>query len=85
MACSSGGLVGGVADATYAFEVSNGGISDDADHDQIYYKKRSEEGPPNTFNRDVAYHGTHLLRCHVKSKATGQVAQDLFVVHGVHA
>lgn len=79
-ALSSGGLVG--QKASYSFEVSNGGIGSDADHDEIYPKDK-ESAPGPTFSRDVAYTGVHLLRCFVRDKATGQEAQDVFVVEGV--
>lgn len=82
-AVSSGGLVTDATRATYRFEVSNGGIGQHAQHDEIYPKGSKEHGPANVFLRDIAYVGTHLLRCRVRDGATGQVAQDVFVVHGV--
>ena len=80
-AVTRGGLVGDASKAKYYFEVSNGGQGADADHDEIYSKKSDEDGPASSFNRDLAYVGTHLLRCRVRCAPLE--AQEVFVVHGL--
>ncbi len=77
---TGGGLVGDASKARYTFEVSNGGMGKDADHDDIYDKGPSEDGPASSFTRALSFVGTHLLRCKVRGTLEAQV---VFVVHGL--
>lgn len=77
---TGGGLVGDASKAKYFFEVSNGGQGEDADHDEIYNKKKDEDGSAKAFNRDLSFVGTHLLRC--KVRCAPLEAQEVFVVNG---
>ena len=67
------------------WEVSNGGIESDHEHQEIYYKSANEGTPKHNFNREVSYHGTHLLRCFVNNKKKKIRATQVFVVQGKHA
>lgn len=78
---TSGGLVGDISKAKYTFEVSNAGEGSHATHDEIYDKERQETGAPNSFQRDLSFLGTHLLRCTVSSG--NHKAQKVFAVRGV--
>lgn len=66
------------------FEVSNGGVDDDHDHQDIYHKRKGERGGKLEFFRDVAYDGTHLLRCRVNNRKKKIDATQIFVVNGRH-
>jgi beta-lactamase superfamily II metal-dependent hydrolase len=66
------------------WEVSNGGIELDHEHQEIYYKGSNEGTPKHSFNREVSYHGTHLLRCFVNNNKKKIRATQVFVVQGKH-
>ena len=80
---SSFGIVEPFTDVSITWEVSNGGIKGDHDHQEIYYKKKSEPKPKHKFTREVSYVGTHLLRCKVRNKKKKIYATQIFVVNGV--
>lgn len=65
------------------FEVSNGGIRNDHQHQEIYYKEDYAKGTKTEFFRDVAYHGKHLLRCTVKNREKHIKATQIFEVNGI--
>lgn len=67
------------------WEVSNGGIDTDHEHQEIYYKHANEGTPKEKFGREVAYHGTHLLRCFIHNKKKKIKASQIFVVQGQDA
>lgn len=81
---SNFGLLEPYRDVKVWFEVSNGGINDDHEHQDIYYKKKKEKGSKSEFYRDVSYDGRHLLRCRVDNKKKKIYATQVFVVNGVH-
>jgi hypothetical protein len=65
------------------WEVSNGGINQDHDHQEIYYKGEHEAGGKFGFNRSVAYEGKHLLRCRLNNRRKGIDITKVFVVNGI--
>ena len=78
---------GGIADpylkVKVFWEVSNGGVNDHHDCQEIYFKGVKEAGDKLHFNRDVVYEGKHLLRCRLINKAKGVDLTRIFVVNGV--
>jgi beta-lactamase superfamily II metal-dependent hydrolase len=80
---SSFGILEPFKDVKVIWEVSNGGIKNDHDHQEIYYKNKSETEPKNKFSRKVSYEGTHLLRCKISNKKKKIYATKVFVVNGV--
>jgi hypothetical protein len=66
------------------FEVSNGGINNDHDHQDIYYKKKDAKVGKFEFTRDVKYEGKHLLRCRVRNRKKRIYATQIFEVNGIH-
>lgn len=80
-----GGLIDPYDSVDVYWEVSNGGINSDHDHQEIYDKQKTERGDKLYFYRDVAYEGRHLLRCRVKNKKKNYDVTRVFVVNGVHA
>lgn len=82
---TTGGLRADMSKVRYVFEVSNGGADEHDHHKEIYFKRKNETGEAHTFERDVSYVGTHLLRCNVYQKGGGDAhdAQTIFVVKGV--
>jgi len=82
---SRGGLLGDITDTRYHFEVSNGGEGEHVDHDEIYFKGKGENGPPNEFGRSLEYVGTYLLRVRVRPKDAppSREAQVVLAVRGV--
>lgn len=79
---SHGGLMDPFKSFDVWWEVSNGGINNDHNHQEIYYKHKSEIMDKTSFNRDVAYEGCHLLRCRVRNKTKGIDITKVFVVNG---
>lgn len=68
------------------WEVSNGGVHSDFEHQSIYYKgthRRDKLTPKHQFTREVSYQGRHLLRCYVHNKRKKIKATQVFVVNGV--
>ncbi|MCD6322913.1 MAG: hypothetical protein J7L77_07780 [Clostridiales bacterium] len=65
------------------WEVSNGGIEDHHENQEIYYKENSEKTPKLHFERNVSYQGRHLLRCFVHNTKKRIKATQIFVVNGV--
>lgn len=78
-----GGLIDPYRSVKVWWEVSNGGINNDHEH-QDNYKGKDEKGGKLEFYRDVAYEGKHLLRCRVKNKKKRFDVTKLFIVNGVH-
>lgn len=66
------------------WEVSNGGVDSEHDHQEIYYKSDNESTPKHNFNREVSYKGKHLLRCYINNKKKKIRATQIFVVNGVN-
>lgn len=65
------------------WEVCNSGIYDDDNHHEIYFKENEGEDGRNHFSRDLAYKGTHLLRCCVVNRSQNFCQQLIFIVHGI--
>lgn len=70
---SWGGIIEPFNDLTAYWEVSNGGIEKDFEHQEIYYKDKLEKDGKLNFRRELLFKGTHLLRCKIKNKTKGQV------------
>ena len=64
------------------WEVSNAGKNEDCEHQEIYYKSDNEKTEKISFSRDLAYEGTHLLRCRVKNVNKNFDETKIFVVKG---
>lgn len=64
------------------WQVSNNGIRKDDDHHEIYFKDKNEQSADDAFGRDLAFVGTHLLRCQVRNKKKGFDETKVFVVRG---
>lgn len=79
---SSFGILDPIDKVSIIWEVSNGGIGADHEHQEIYYKGKDEGSPKQNFEREVSYHGTHLLRCYVNNKKKKIRATQIFVVKG---
>jgi len=82
---SNFGILDPIDKVSITWEVSNGGISSDHEHQEIYYKSKSEGTPKKNFDREVSYHGTHLLRCYINNKKKKIRATQVFVVQGKHS
>lgn len=80
---STFGLCEPYKDVDVWFEVSNGGISADHEHQDIYYKRKGERAGKLEFFRYVEYEGKHLLRCRVRNKKKKIYATQVFIVNGV--
>lgn len=65
------------------WEVSNGGINHDNQHQEIYKKGENEKGTIFTFSREITYVGRHLLRCRIRNRKKGVDVTRIFVVNGV--
>lgn len=65
------------------WEVSNGGINDDHEHQEIYYKGNHENTSKYNFDREVSYEGKHLLRCRIRNRERKIDITRIFVVNGV--
>jgi hypothetical protein len=63
-----GGLLDPYDSVNVIWEVSNGGINNDHEHQDIYYKNEKNRGDQCEFYREVRYEGKHLLRCKVKNR-----------------
>ncbi len=81
---SRGGLIDPISSVDVYWEVSNGGIADDDDQQDIYYKGKDEDKGKLNFRRAVSYEGKHLLRCRVKNRKQRFDVTEVFVVNGVH-
>ena len=64
------------------WEVSNSGKDEDCEHQEIYYKSDDEKTERISFSRDLAYVGTHLLRCRIKNAKKNFDETKIFVVKG---
>lgn len=64
------------------WEVSNSGKDEDCEHQEIYYKSDDEKTERISFSRDLAYEGTHLLRCRIKNTKKNFDETKIFVVKG---
>jgi beta-lactamase superfamily II metal-dependent hydrolase len=78
-----GGLTDPYEAVDVRWEVSNGGINKDHDHQDIYYKSSKDKGNKLEFFREVRYEGTHLLRCRITNRKKGFDVTRVFVVRGV--
>lgn len=65
------------------WEVSNGGIECDFEHQEIYYKGSSEGSGKYRFERELSYLGTHLLRCRIINKNKKFDETRIFVIKGI--
>lgn len=81
---ASGGLLDPFEKVRVWWEVSNGGIRDDHEHQEIYYKEKGESEGKTIFRRKVSYDGRHLLRCRVKNSRKRFDVTKVFVVNGAH-
>ncbi len=79
---SKGQLIEPIYKVTVTWEVSNGGINDHHEHQEIYYKKNDERGGSLKFHRDLSYEGKHLLRCRVKNSRKNFDITKVFIVEG---
>lgn len=52
------------------------------EHQEIYYKSDDEKTERILFSRDLAYGGTHLLRCRIKNTKKNFDETKIFVVKG---
>lgn len=80
---SNFGITDPYGDVSVIFEVSNGGINSDHEHQEIYYKGSNEKVGKFEFYRDLSYEGKHLLRCYVNNKNKKIKATQIFVVNAV--
>lgn len=76
------GILDPINEVNVFWEVSNGGINEDSDHQEIYYKGKNEDTPKHQFARHVSYRGKHLLRCKVHNKRKNIIATKVFIVNG---
>ena len=78
--------IGGVLDNTDKpqvwWEVCNAGYGINDDHHEIYYKDENENDGKYYFSRDLAFVGTHLLRCRIKNTKKKFDQTIIFVIHG---
>lgn len=65
------------------WEVSNGGILKDFEHQEIYYKSENEKIEKYKFERELSYVGTHLLRCRIVNSNKKFDETKIFVVKGI--
>lgn len=79
---SSVGILDPYSDVSVVWEVSNGGIGDHHENQEIYYKGASENKSKYHFEREVSFSGRHLLRCFVHNKKKRIKATQIFVVNG---
>ncbi len=77
-----GGLLDPYDQVDVWWEVSNGGVGNYHAHQEIYYKDKNEKTDKLTFQREVAFEGTHLLRCRVHNKKKKIDITKIFVVNG---
>nr|WP_307726561.1 hypothetical protein [Trichlorobacter sp.] len=78
----SGGITDPQDSVEVWWEVSNGGVGLDHDHQEIYYKDKNESGGKYKFTRVVSYKGTHLLRVYLSNKKKRIYLTRIFVVTG---
>ena len=78
------GLLDPITSVDVFWEVSNGGINEDHEAQEIYYKGEKEKEDKLEFSRNVVYDGRHLLRCRVKNKNKKFDVTKIFVVNGFH-
>ena len=64
------------------WEVSNGGKGLDSTHQEIYYKTKEEDDKIFSFERELAYVGTHLLRCRLYNSSKGSITK-IFYINGI--
>lgn len=81
-----GGLLDPTGSIETWWEVSNGSVNNDHEHQEIYYKSKNEDERDERFKfcREVRYEGKHLLRCGVKNRKKGFDVTKIFIVNGVH-
>ena len=79
---TSGGMIEPIKKVRVIWEVSNGGTDFDSSHQEIYSKVENEDGNMFVFKRDLAYCGTHLLRCQIRNSQKGIITR-IFKVIGV--
>lgn len=65
------------------WEVSNGGIGEDFEHQEIYRKGNEEKTEKYKFERELSYKGTHLLRCRIINSRKNFDETKIFVVKGI--
>lgn len=70
------------AKITVRWQVCNSGEESDIEHHEIYFKGQNEPGGKFSFERELVFVGTHLLRCTVKNSKKGEQTA-VFVIHGV--
>lgn len=78
----SGGVTDPQDSVEVWWEVSNGGIGSDHDHQEIYFKDKTESQGKYKFSRTVSYKGTHLLRVYLSNKKKKIYLTRIFVVTG---
>lgn len=79
---SKHGILEPYSDVDVTWEVSNGGIEEHNENQDIYYKSKDEETGKYFFKRKVAYRGKHLLRCRIRNRKKKITATNIFVVNG---
>ncbi|MBP3818889.1 MAG: hypothetical protein J6H31_11375 [Butyrivibrio sp.] len=80
---SWGGVLNPQENPRIWWQVSNNGVGKDDNHHEIYYKGKKEQSGDDAFRRDLAFEGTHLLRCRVKNVKKGFDETRVFVVKGL--
>lgn len=79
---TAGGIIDPLEKVHVVWEVSNGGTGSDRSHQEIYFKKPDEDKNIFAFSRDLAYYGTHLLRCKIINTKKGTITR-IFKVVGI--
>ena len=79
---TSGGICEPISKVTVCWEVSNGGKYANRTHQEIYYKGKDEGDGLFTFQRELSYKGTHLLRCRFHNRIKGSITK-VFCVSGI--
>lgn len=65
------------------WEVSNMGVEEDYEHQEIYYKRKNEECGKYKFSRNLSYKGIHTLRCRICNSFKNIDETLIFVLEGI--
>lgn len=65
------------------WQVSNMGVEEDYEHQEIYYKDKNEEYGKYEFGRELSYKGIHTLRCRIINSSKNIDETIIFVVEGI--
>jgi len=78
-----GGLSEPIRSIKVIWEVSNGGKWENSIHQEIFEKSQKEGGGIFSFERQLAYKGTHLLKCTIINHNKHYRISKIFVVKGI--